>query len=235
MKAELLSLTEIISKFPPDPVVSLSGAGGKTTLVFRIAREIKGTVIVTTTTKVGFEQILSADRQILPDAISTLSTEKVIWTSPSLIPQNGKIIGFTLQEFGMLAAECREKHFSLISEADGAACRHIKAPAAYEPVIPADTNVCFYLAGLDVTGKPVSKEYVHRPEIFSKLTGARLNEAVTPDHFVRLFDHPEGGLRNMPPSALRVAYLTHADTEERISAGKYIAENLKYYHYICLS
>ena len=235
MKAEILPLANIIRKFPSDPVVSAAGAGGKTTLIFRIAKEIKGAAIVTTTTKVGSKQILAADRQTTCDEFSGQNSSGVIWVSPSHEPHNGKIIGCTPREFGKLAAECGKYHLPLINEADGAARRHIKAPAAHEPVIPPETNVCFYLAGLDVQGKPVNEENIHRPELFCEITGARMDGAITADHIIKLFNHPEGGLKNMPPSALRVAYLTHADTDERIAAGMYIAENLKNYHYICLS
>lgn len=235
MKAELLSLADIIRKFPPDPVISASGAGGKTTLIFRIAMGIRGTAIVTTTTKVGSEQILMADRQKTCGEFSAEDSSGVIWVSPLLEPYNGKIIGCTPEEFGAVAAKCGKFHLPLINEADGAARRHIKAPASHEPVIPPETNVCFYLAGLNVLGQPVNGENVHRPELFCELTGARMDGQINADHIIKLFDHPMGGLKNMPLSALRVAYLTHADTDERIAAGKYIAENLKNYHYICLS
>ena len=215
-------------------MVSLAGAGGKTTLLFRIARNIGNASVVTTTTKVGAEQIASADVRVTCGEFSPQDQNGVIWVSPSLEPVNGKIIGCSPQEFRSLAAICKKYHLPLINEADGAAHRHIKAPAAHEPVIPSETNVCFYLAGLDVLGKPLADEFVHRPEIFAGLTAGRINEPISPDYILRLLDHPDGGLKNMPPSALRVAYLPHADTDERVRAGKYIAQMLKNYHYICL-
>ena len=235
MKADLQPLPYIISRFPADPVVSLAGAGGKTTLIFRIARLTDKTSVVTTTTKVGEDQIAAADIRITCGEFPPQEPQGVIWVSPSLEPQKGKILGCALREFSMLAADCGKYHFPLIIEADGAARRHIKAPGVHEPVIPPETNVCFYLAGLDILGKPVNEEFVHRPELFCRITGACFNEPVTADHIVRLFDHPEGGLKNMPPAALKAAYLTHADTEERLHAGEYIAQKLENYHYICLS
>ena len=235
MKAELLPLAGLISKFPTDPVISLAGAGGKTTLLFRIARCFGNASVVTTTTKVGAEQIASADGRVTCGDFSPRDRRGVIWVSPSLEPENGKIIGCSGQEFQSLAADCQRYHIPLINEADGAARRHIKAPAAHEPVIPPETNVCFYLAGLDVLGKPVTDEFVHHPEMFARLTESRTNEPISADHILKLLDHPDGGLKNMPPSALKVAYLTHADTEERLCAGKYIAQMLRNYHYICLS
>lgn len=234
MKAELFPLIEIIQRFPVDPVISAAGAGGKTTLIFRIAREIGRTAVVTTTTKVGADQILSSDRQMTLDVFLSHSFSGVIWVSPSLESHAGKIIGCSIPQFEALAADCKKNHLPLINEADGAARRHIKAPAPHEPPIPPATNVCVYLAGLDVLEKAVTEEFVHRPDLFCKLTGAGMYEQITADHILKLFDHPEGGLKNMPSSALKVACLTHADTDDRIAAGKYIAENIKNYHYICL-
>ncbi len=235
MKAELLPFADLIGKFPSDPVISLAGAGGKTTLLFRIARCIGNASVVTATTKVGAEQIASADVRVTCGDFSPRDRRGVVWVSPSLEPVNGKIIGCSVEKFRTLAADCQRYHIPLINEADGAARRHVKAPAAHEPVIPPETNVCFYLVGLDVLGRPVTDEFVHRPEIFAGLTESRINEPISADHILRLLDHPYGGLKNIPPSALKVAYLTHADTEERLRAGKYIAQMLKNYHYICLS
>ena len=108
MKAELLPLSEIIMRFPSDSVISLSGAGGKTTLMFRISRSFDCPSVVTTTTKVGADQILSSDIQTTCAEFPPESSGKVIWVSPSLEPHNGKISGCSPDEFSSLAACCRE-------------------------------------------------------------------------------------------------------------------------------
>ena len=234
MKPELISYAEIYAILPPHPVISVAGAGGKTTLMFSLAKDLPGTVVTTTTTKVGVTQIMQADRQVSLKCFSPEISIKSIWVSPSLEPQNGKITGCGKDEFSQLSECCRIRNLTLIAETDGAACRHIKAPAAHEPNIPPECDVCFYLAGLDVLNRPVSPEFVHRPEIFSRLTNTEAGMPVTVQSIIKLFDHPEGGLKNIPANALKIAYLTHADSEERIAAAEEIRRQLRHYDYVCI-
>ena len=229
-----IDFSEITAILPGRPVISISGAGGKTTLLFRLAELFPGPVVLTTTTKVGAGQITAADQLLSSGDFPPEKPGKVIWVSPSLIPVNGKISGFTEEGFTRPAAVCRTNGWPLIAETDGAARRHLKAPAAHEPVIPAVCNVCFYLAGLDVIGKLLNEENVHRPEIFSRLTGLPMDAPVTPSSTAALLDHPEGGLKNMPQKALRIAYFTHADNHERLSAGLQISDKIKAYDYVMI-
>lgn len=235
MSAEILSFPDVMGIFPRIPLISLAGAGGKTTLMFRLAEMFPVTCVMTTTTKVGADQILAADQLLECAQFPVEDMKKKVWVSPSLEPVSGKIIGCGASDYLKIADRCIKKGFALVCEADGAARRHVKAPAAHEPVIPREINVCFYLAGLDVIGLPMNAENVHRPELFSEITGAGPDEIIRSEHLIRLFDHPSGGLKNMPEGAMRIAYLTHADTEERISAGRSIAEQLKNYDCLCMS
>ena len=234
MKAEILSLETICQYFPESPIISLSGAGGKTTLMFRIGSMLSSHSILTTTTKVGADQVKKADRILSLAGLSPYTLQGVNWVTPTLSSENGKIIGCNLDEFHELAVFCQKWHLPLINEADGAAMRHIKAPAAHEPVIPTETNVCFYLVGLDVLNRPVCESVVHRPEIFAEITGTEYGKLITPQDMIRLIDHPAGGMKNIPDNAMKIACLTHADTPERISAAEYISDKLNHYDFVCL-
>ena len=231
-RPEQLVLADIAGILPSHPVISIAGAGGKTTLMFLLAESLPGTVVTTTTTKVGNYQIERASTRVPLDDFPPEDPGKIIWTSPSLQPQNGKIHGCRVPEFYKLAKQCQSLNLTLIAETDGAARRHIKAPADHEPNIPEVCNVCFYLVGLDVLGKPLNSENVHRPEIFSKLTGAAESSPLTVKSIIDLLEHPAGGLKNVPGGALRIACLTHADTADRIAAASVISENLRQYDYI---
>ena len=234
MKPELITLPDIPNILPDHPVISIAGAGGKTTLMFGLAKTLPGTVVTTTTTKVGETQIMSADQQLSFDQFPPQNPTKIIWVSPSLEQQNGKISGFSKDVFPQLTEICRDKSWPILLETDGASCRHIKAPAAHEPNIPVQSNVCFTLVGLDVLDCPISPEFVHRPEIFTDLTETEQNDLITIHAIIKLLEHPEGGLKNIPSNALRIAYLTHAAGNERIAAAKSIAQHLNHYDYVCI-
>ena len=230
-----MKLEELIPRLPQAPVISIAGAGGKTTLMFRLAEMLPAPCVVTTTAKVGKDQIRFADCCSVLSGFSPENPLKRMWVSPSLVPVNGKICGCTLAEFSKLAAYCRLRNFGLLNEADGAARRHIKAPAEHEPVIPSETNACFYVIGLDVLGKRIDSETVHRPEIFAEITGTSENDLIDEKCLAGLLEHPLGGLKNMPEKALKIVYMTHADTSARQHAAQVIAGNLKSYDYICVN
>ncbi|MBQ6342633.1 MAG: putative selenium-dependent hydroxylase accessory protein YqeC [Anaerolineaceae bacterium] len=232
-RPEQLVLADIAGILPSHPFISIAGAGGKTTLMFLLAENLPGAMVTTTTTKVGNYQIERVSTRVPLDDFPPEDPGKIIWTSPSLQPQNGKIYGCSLPEFNKLAEQCQSLNLTLIAETDGAARRHIKAPADHEPNIPGVCNVCFYLVGLDVLGKPLNAGNVHRPEILSKLTGAAEEGGpLTVKSIIDLLEHPSGGLKNVPDGALRIACLTHANTADRIAAASVISENLRQYDYI---
>lgn len=230
----LLPKNDIIFVKPGAPVISIAGAGGKTTLMFDLGKRFQAPAVLTTTTKVGADQISAADICMELSSFPPKETQSCMWVSPSLVPQNGKIHGCTLEEFSRLAALCREAHIPLINEADGAARRHIKAPGENEPVIPKESDICIYVIGLDVLGKPMNNETVHRPEIFSSLTGSSEGDIINTDSIIRLLEHPKGGLKNIPEHAVKIVYLTHVTGREMLQTAEYIASKVKSYDYLSM-
>ena len=216
----------LIRAIPAGSVVSISGAGGKTTLLFELGHALPGPCVTTTTTKVGTDQISAADaRYSLDEWLSHAGEDKCAWVAKTFPQEGRKQSGFdTVEELDELINACRERGVTLLYEADGAARRHIKAPAAHEPVISPLTDVCIYVIGLDTLGEPVSEENVHRPELFTAVTGRPLGEAIQPADLIALAVHPNGGLKNAPDSAERILYLTHGDNAERLAAANAIAE-----------
>lgn len=82
----------------------------------------------------------------------------------------------------------------ILAEADGARHHYMKAHAHYEPVIPERCGRTILVIGAQGFGMRVS-EAVHRPEIFCRLTGARLEDIVTPALYAEfLCRELEGGL-----------------------------------------
>jgi molybdenum cofactor cytidylyltransferase len=67
---------------------------------------------------------------------------------------------------------------------------------------------------------------VHRPEVFSSLSGLTLGETITPEALERLLVDPRGGLKNIPPAANRFVLLNQADTDEQRALAYRMAEPL---------
>jgi len=160
-------------------VISLVGAGGKTTLMFALARELtlhEGVVVTTTTTKIFPPSssdtsyvLVSEDENEIRDFILRKGYEYGHITVVSeKVNSSGKLKGINVEQVKMLR-ELGVVTFIII-EADGAARRPLKAPDTdYEPVIPQDTTLVIPVVGIDVLGCELNEEHVFRSEIAAKL------------------------------------------------------------------
>jgi len=210
-------------------VVSFVGAGGKTTALFQLAREIAKhhSVIVTSTTHLGVWQIPLADRHVVAknlDDLNNFPLEGVILVTGEIEDERTKPVSEPILNW--LHENSKLRDILLLIEADGSRQNSLKAPAAHEPPIPEFTDIVVVVAGLGTLGKPLTDEFVQRAEIFSRLSSLQLNQAVTPDAVIRMLTHPLGGLKNIPPHARRVALLNQADTPELQSIGGRMAQEL---------
>ena len=195
----------------PAEVIALVGGGGKTSAMFRLAREAVqrgGRAVITTTTKIFAAQIALAPAHV---AASEATRERVqaeldrhgsVLVIGATDSSTGKADGVSLELFHELRAWFPDACF--VNEADGSRMRPFKAPAAHEPVIPVDTTLVVPVVGADIFGKPLDADHVHRPELVSALSGTPVDRPITPDTVARVLTHPDGGLKGVPRGA-RVA------------------------------
>jgi molybdenum cofactor cytidylyltransferase len=191
------------------------GAGGKTTGMFQLARELEPPVLVTTTTHLGQWQISSADRHVI--AGSGQELEEALQEVDGVVLVTGPTIGGRVGPPDRAALDwlnlfCQDWNIPLLIEADGAHEKPLKAPAAHEPNIPEFVRQVVLVAGLSGLGKPLTGEVVHRPAIFSSLSGIEPGALIPEEGLVRILTHPQGGKKNIPPAARRVALLNQVDT-----------------------
>ncbi len=207
--------------------IAFVGAGGKTTAIFQLAHELPKPVIVTTTTHLGVWQIPLADEHIVAQEISDLTDREfggvTLVTGPF---QDDHVVGFGENILFWLHAYSQEHNIPLLIEADGSRQRPLKAPNDHEPVIPEFANAVIVVAGLSGLGKALNDENVHRPQLFSTLSGLAPNERITPEALTRVLTHPNGGLKHIPSRARRIAFLNQADTPELQSIGGKISASL---------
>jgi molybdenum cofactor cytidylyltransferase len=216
-----------------DEVVALVGGGGKTTAMFRLAREIVekgGRAITTTTTRIFAAQIALAPASI-PAADATrervsaaLATHGHVLVIGPTNAGTGKADGVSLDLFRRLRAWCPQA--CLLNEADGSRMRPFKAPAEHEPVIPPETTLVVPLVGADVFGKPLDAEHVHRPELVSALSGAPMGTPITPEIVARVLTHLEGGRKNVPAGARVVALINKVESLPDRKPARETAERL---------
>lgn len=214
-------------------LISLVGGGGKTTTIFRLARDLKQRgkrVLVTTTTNMFLPAEDECDALVLTplqeDALlGTRPGGTIICLAAGLIPEKLKLKSVAPAFIDHLFTAGR---FDVILvEADGAKRKPIKAPADYEPVLPTATTLVMGCIGLDAVGLPIEERHVHREHLFARVTGTRPGDRIDVATIARLIVSPDGLFRAAPPGAARLVLLNKADDEERCRAGEAVAALLQ--------
>jgi probable selenium-dependent hydroxylase accessory protein YqeC len=214
--------------------VSLVGAGGKTTLMFRLAKELllAGKKVVTTTTTKILEPsseetpclLLHSDEEKLKQlalqhidqfrhvtlARERLESRKLKGISPDLVS-----LLWNSPEIDMM-----------IIEADGAAGRPVKAPREWEPVIPSHTTLVAGLLGVDGVGKELNEENLFQAERISQLTGIPMGRKMTCEGMAILMVDPQGIFKGTPRSSRRVAFINKVDLPEAMKWGREIGKEI---------
>jgi probable selenium-dependent hydroxylase accessory protein YqeC len=213
-------------------VISLVGAGGKTSLMFRLARELSAageTVLTTTTTRIfmpgegesGGVILADTAEAILAQAARKLNEHRHLTAAAGLSADPRKLAGLTPQTVDRLRAS---RVFDwIIVEADGAAGRPLKAPAAHEPVVPSSSGWLVGLVGLRALGRPLTDEWVFRAEMFSRITGLPLGASITEEAIAIALAHEQGVLKGAPGECRCLAFLNQADAPGASAAGFRIA------------
>ena len=177
------------------------GAGGKTSALFRLANalvEQGRRVLLTTTTHLRdprlepcrppFTFLLALELEAAMTGAATFTSAPGLTVLLSRPAEPGKLKGL---HPSWLPALGEAWEFVLV-EADGSKGLPLKAPAAHEPVLPAGDGLVVGVLGLDGLGQPMDARTVHRPEIFSSLTGCAPGAPVTWEHLAALIHHPQG-------------------------------------------
>jgi probable selenium-dependent hydroxylase accessory protein YqeC len=217
-------------------VVSLVGAGGKTRLMFRLARELSRAgerVLTTTTTRIHAPTVEQSPacilavtaEEILERAAPALSRHRHITAAAGLSADPGKLAGLAPDTVDLLRAS--QVFDWIIVEADGAAGRPLKAPAEHEPVIPSSSGWLVGVVGLRALGKPLTDQWVFRAEMFSRITGLPPGAAVTEEAIAAALVHEQGVLKGAPGECCCLAFLNQADAPGAKAAGLRIAGLLK--------
>ena len=163
-------------------VTSVIGSGGKTSLLGALARELPGTVLLTTTTHIlpfaDVPLVTSADAD---DVRAALAESRVVCVG-SQAEKDGKLVAPSL---GIDTLASLADY--VLVEADGARRLPLKAHAPWEPVIPACSSRTILVLGASGLGHAV-REKVHRPEIFCDLAGCAPDDPATPELVARAAD-----------------------------------------------
>ena len=200
-------------------LTAVVGGGGKTTLLYALAREAARMglrVLLTTTTHIGSppaglwaqtEEQARALMQKRGAAVFVLPSAEEKCLPPPLAPE-----------------ECLAFADLVLVEADGSRHLPLKAPAAHEPVLPRRPLLVIGMAGLDSIGKPLA-QVCHRPQQGAALLGKTEGEQVAPQDLACLLSHPSGQKKGVKGPYRAV--LNKADTPQALADAGRAAALLK--------
>ena len=194
-------------------VTAIIGAGGKTTLLLALARELARTarVIVTTTTHI-----------YPPDGFPCLLQPGEAEIAAALEKHPCVCVGKPAKEGKITAADVPVRTLAeladyVLVEADGAHGRPAKAHADHEPVVPPEANQTILVFGLSALGQPI-RACVHRPTIFAARCGVPEADLLTPELAATFINDETPHTRVL---------LNQADTAERLALGRGMAAMLR--------
>jgi len=240
--AHALRLAPISASPPLDEVpparLAFVGAGGKSRAMFSLGKQLVSfssaastSVLLTSSTHLGAWQLDWADHHLLissPEEIDNLPPElpagTLLLTRTKL--EGGRVAGLDEGSLEALHRLAEARGLHLLIEADGSRQRPLKAPAQHEPVIPPWVNAVVVVAGLEALGKPLNETWVHRPQLFSALSGLQPGEMITREALTKVLMHPQGGLKNIPTAARRILLLNTPPGPEILSAVASMADGL---------
>lgn len=198
--------------------IAIVGAGGKTTALFSLARQVEGPAWVTTTTHLGTDQTDFADLHCVLESPTDFQPDRCKHQKVTLLTgtysNDIRIHSPASELLELIHLTSLREGIPLIIEADGSRSIPLKAPGEYEPVIPAWVTHVLVLVGMSALGKPLSPETVFHAERYSELTGLPMGGTITMESICKMLLHPLGGLKNIPAGAQKVVLFNQADSLE---------------------
>lgn len=159
-------------------VVSVVGSGGKTSLLAALARELPGTVALTTTTHIlpfrGMPTVTGGTGEV--DAAFGECRVACVGRPTD----DGKLTG-SPEDVERLAVLTDH----VLVEADGSRQLPLKAHAGWEPAVPACADACILVVGASGLGQPIEK-VVHRPGLFCSRADCWEDDLASPDRVAQV-------------------------------------------------
>lgn len=214
-------------------VISLVGAGGKTSTIFWLANLFHAygrRVFITTTTHMFLPDtpwpiLFCQQPAILPDKGLL---HPVIFGFRSWKASLNKAQGFSPAAIDTLAS--RSECDVILVEADGAHGMPLKAPDEHEPCIPESSCCVIAVMGGHLLGQKIGKSNVHRWSSFARVTGLDEDSCLKPKDLLRLVEHPEGAFKNAPSACQRVWFLNRYSQFENTDVERELFQSLTHGH-----
>jgi molybdenum cofactor cytidylyltransferase len=212
-------------------VVAFVGAGGKSSAILAVADELAEagiTFLTAPTTK-----MLVSEAERLGSLVTSEDAGELRTKAESALSDgaSGVVVGSSLLSKNRVGGVEPAAIPSLapladviLIEADGSRRRPIKGTATHEPALPDAATLVVAVGNIRAFGAPVTEENVHRPELFSELTGIGAGQSITSRAFARAL--AEGSLGNTPEGARTAALITGVQPGKTMADASVVTREL---------
>ena len=211
-------------------VAAFVGAGGKSGAIITVCgglTEEGKKVLVAPTTKMLLGEADRLGPLVTSEVVGDLhaEAERVLSEAPAVVVGSGmlsknRVGGVDPEWVGDLAPLADV----VLIEADGSRRRPIKGTADHEPALPDVATLVVAVGNIDALGAPVDEEHVHRPTIFSELTGVGQGQSITPRAFARALS--QGSLARVPQGARTAVLITGVEPGRSMADASVITREL---------
>lgn len=216
MKKDLIEIFNI----KKNDVISITGTGGKTSLMFYLAHKLKerGSCLITTSTKISLPEKNQAD---------FIYKSKKFYQSPKF--NDIVVIGEFIEEKNKLKSIGQDELEEIINdfdyvliEADGSRNLPLKFWKCYEPVIYPYTTKTIGVFSAKVFGKKISSDFIYNYEEFIQ----HINEkTISSKVIANLIKSKPGIFSNY--SGEKIIYINQVDSVEERELAKETFEYLR--------
>ncbi|NFD29933.1 putative selenium-dependent hydroxylase accessory protein YqeC [Clostridium botulinum] len=196
-------------------VISIVGAGGKTSLMLNLSEELRpyNKVLSTTTTKIYTPNKTSYDFMCIGEKncyIYDHLKKNGVYVYGKFINSDNKLIGFSKN---FLDEKFKYFDYSIL-EADGSKKKPIKGWRDDEPVICKNTNKTIGVLDITCINKIINDFNVHRVSYFLKITNGKLGEKISIPMISSLVTHPLGLFKGSLGE--RILFINKAENQHNI-------------------
>lgn len=212
-------------------MVCFMGAGGKSSLMQKLAPEHVRNgrrVLVTTSARMFARQLRELGELILePDCHKLLRElessllENDLLAAGSGLTDNDKVTGLSKDCLDFLFS--RNLFDSILVEADGSRGKSFKAPAEHEPVLPPSCTTVIPVVGIDILGRPLTEEFVHRHDLVSQIARQDIGSEVTGETVLKVIRYYRVLAEKVSGSISIVPVINKADSEDMAGLAKELA------------
>lgn len=208
-------------------IISVVGAGGKKTTMYRLAAAHTGRIAITSTVytppfrrRLNAHLVLADAEHLTAQVNSALQKyERVAYAQASNKP--ARLRGVSPQQ---VADIHRTLGFdATLVKADGARLRWVKAPDQNEPVVPSDTSVLIPVLSIRAIGKRLSDEIAHRVKDVAHIMKIQPGDRITATHLARLLSSEDGALKSANQARV-IPVINMVESKEEARLAKLVAE-----------